>query len=376
MKIVIAPDSFKGSLSAIEVIQAVSEEAQKAFDDAEIVGIPIADGGEGTVEAALYGSSGKIKNYIVSDPLGNPIEAVYGVMDDTAIIEMAACSGLPLVSEKDRNPLKTTSLGTGQMIKHVLDLGVRKILIGIGGSATNDGGTGAMMALGAKFYNKNDKLIELGCGENLINIDRIDISGLDARLKDCDISVMCDVTNPLTGKLGATYVYGRQKGGDDETLDLIENGMINFEKKINELFKKDISKREGAGAAGGIGAALLGFCNAKLVRGIDAILELKDFKNKIKGADLIITGEGRVDEQSAYGKVVHGVTLYANKENIPVIVIAGGVREGFEKIYSIGVKGVFALPNRPMSLEECMKDSKNLIKQLTGNIFSVIKICK
>lgn len=374
MKIVIAPDSFKGSLSSIEVIEIIKESALDSFDNPEIIGVPIADGGEGTVEAALFESQGEIKKHIVSDPLGNEVEAVYGVIGDTAIIEMAACSGLPLVPANKRDPLLTTSYGTGQMIKHVLDEGIRKILIGIGGSATNDGGAGAMIALGAEFYDKDNKLIKNGCGANLININRISIDNLDARLSDCDISVMCDVTNPLTGKLGATYVYGKQKGGNENSLEMLEQGMLNYETKINELFKKEISKQDGAGAAGGIGAALLGFCNAKLVRGIDAVLELNEFNKKIQDADLIITGEGRVDEQSAYGKVVHGVTEYANKESVPVIVIAGGLGDGYEAVYDIGVKAVFAIPDRPMSLETCMNNSKRLIKSLMTNIFSTMKI--
>lgn len=374
MKIVIAPDSFKGSLSSVEVIETIKQAALDAFDHPELIGIPIADGGEGTVEAALFESQGDIKKHIVSDPLGNDVEAVYGIIGDTAIIEMAACSGLPLVPVKQRNPLVTTSYGTGEMIKHVLDEGIKKILIGIGGSATNDGGTGAMMALGAEFYDKDNQLIKAGCGANLMNIDRISIDNLDTRLESCDISVMCDVTNPLTGQLGATYVYGRQKGGDEKKLKVLEEGMLNYEKKINELFNKEISKQDGAGAAGGMGAALLGFCSAKLVRGIDAVLELKDFSKKIQGADLIITGEGRVDEQSAFGKVVHGVTEYANKEDIPVIVIAGGIGDGYEAVYDIGVKAVFAIPDSPMSLGKCMNESKRLIGNLMKNIFAAIKL--
>jgi len=374
MKIVIAPDSFKGSLSSIEVIEIVKEAARSSFNNPKLIGVPIADGGEGTVEAALFGSQGKRKKHIVADPLGKSIEAVYGVIGDTAIVEMAACSGLPLVPLDERNPLVTTSIGTGQMMRHILDEGIRKMLIGIGGSATNDGGIGAMMALGAKFFGADDNIIEDGCGASLNKIHSISIDDLDARIKECDISVMCDVTNPLTGNLGATYVYGRQKGGDEKSLEKLEEGMLNYETKINELFKNEISKQDGAGAAGGMGAALLGFCNARLVRGIDAILELKDFSKKIQGADLVITGEGRVDEQSAFGKVVHGVTEHANKENVPVIVIAGGIGEGYEAVYDIGVKAVFAIPDGPMSLETCMNSSEKLIKNLMKNIFATIKI--
>lgn len=374
MKIVIAPDSFKGSLSSFEVIQSIKQEAIKQFNDAKIVEVPIADGGEGTVEAALHDSEGVIKTHKVKNPLGNLVEAKYGIIGDTAIIEMAACSGLTLIPVEERNPLKTSSFGIGELIKHVLDAGIRKILIGVGGSATNDGGMGAMCALGARFFDIDNNEIKKGCGENLIHIDRICIDNLDKRLKDCDISVMCDVTNPLTGKEGATYVYGAQKGGDRQTLDLLEKGMLSYEEKLNSAFGKDISCQEGAGAAGGMGAALLGFCNAKLVRGIDAILEIVNFEEKIKGADFIVTGEGMVDNQSAFGKVVHGVTLYGNRLNIPVIVIAGGIGDGIEAVYDIGVKAIVTLPNRPMGLDECMRDAKNLIEQLSKNLFSIVKI--
>ena len=374
MKIIIAPDSFKGSLSSIEVIAAIKEEAEVAFDDAEIIGIPLADGGEGTIEAILYSGAGEKRTFTVCGPLGNYIDAEYGIIDDTAIIEMAQCSGLPLVPENMLNPLKTTSLGVGQMIGHVIDTGIKNILIGIGGSATNDGGMGAMQALGAKFYDKYDNLIENGCGEKLIEISRIDLEEFDKRIYDCKISVMCDVVNPLTGRNGATYVYGRQKGGTDEMLADLEEGMLNYEKIINQLFEKQISKTAGAGAAGGMGAALLGFCGAELISGIEAVLKLKNFYDIIKGADIIITGEGRVDEQSASGKVIQGISGYAIKQNIPVIVITGGMSEGFEKVYELGVKAVFSIANRPMSLDECMAESRQLIKSAARNIFALYRI--
>ena len=373
MKIVIAPDSFKGSLSSIEAINIIRDEALNCFTDAEIVGVPLADGGEGTIEAALFESGGEIRKHCVRDPLGNMIEAKYGIIGDTAIIEMALCSGLTLVPIDNRNPLKTSSYGTGQMIRHVMEEGIQKILLGIGGSATNDGGIGAMQALGVELFDKNNILIKNGCGEALINIDRIDTANIDRRLKNCKISVMCDVINPLTGKNGATYVYATQKGGSEESIESLERGMLNYELKLNELVGKEVSKQKGAGAAGGMGAALLGFCDAKLVSGIDAILELKAFEEKIKDADLIITGEGRVDKQSSFGKVITGVTTYAKKEGVPVIVIAGGVGDGFESVYDLGVEAIFTLPNRPMSLSECMKEADSLLKQVSRNIFATIK---
>jgi len=374
MKIIIAPDSFKGSLSAAEVIKIISKEARIAFSKAEIIGIPLADGGEGTVDAMLFDGAGVRRACTVSDPLGNIINAEYGVINDTAIIEMASCSGLTLVPESLRNPMKTTSRGTGEMIKHVLDEGIRNIIIGIGGSATNDGGIGAMQALGAEFYDSDNNLIYTGNGEKLSEIRRIELKNFDKRIRNSRIKVMCDVTNPLTGERGATYTYGRQKGADEETLDLLEKGMRNYEEILNESFERKISKISGAGAAGGMGAALLGFCGAELVSGIGLLLETKKFSERIKRADLIITGEGRVDGQSAYGKAIQGIAGYAGKANVPVIVIAGSVGEGYEKAYDFGVKAIFSIADGPMSLDECMKKSESLLKSTAKNIFELIRL--
>ncbi|MBN2879514.1 MAG: glycerate kinase [Clostridia bacterium] len=374
MKIIIAPDSFKGSLSSAEVIKIIGKEAKNAFDEAEIIGVPLADGGEGTVDAMLFDDAGVKKTCAVSGPLGKIVNAEYGMMDDTAIIEMASCSGLTLVPESLRNPMKTTSRGTGEMIKHVLDEGIRNIIIGIGGSATNDGGIGAMQALGAEFYDAENNLINTGNGEKLSEISRIELKNFDKRVRNCRIKVMCDVTNPLTGERGATYTYSRQKGADEETLDLLEKGMRNYEDILNKCFGREISKISGAGAAGGMGAALLGFCGAELVSGIGLLLEIKKFSERIKGADLIITGEGRVDGQSAYGKAVQGIAGYADKANVPVIVIAGSVGEGYEKAYDFGVKAIFSIADRPMSLDECMNKSKSLLRSIAKNIFELISL--
>ena len=372
MKIVIAPDSFKGSLKSIEVIEIIERAAKQAFPDAEIVSFPIADGGEGTIEAVLHGSKGEKYSISVVGPLGEKIAAEYGVLNDTAIIEMANCSGLTLVPDEKRNPLKTTSYGTGQMIKHVLGIGIRKIVIGIGGSATNDGGMGAMQALGVRFFDKKQKEIKEGCGENLAHIENIDISGMDKNIAECRITVMCDVKNPLTGKDGATYVYGRQKGAENADLKELESGMINYEKQLISLFGSKAVKAPGAGAAGGMGAALSAFCGAELVSGIDAVLEIRNFADAVKGADLIITGEGRVDAQSVFGKAVHGIAQYAKKHNIPLIVLAGSTGEGYEAVYEKGVTAVFTLPDKPMEIDECMANTPDLLRKLCDNIFAVV----
>lgn len=373
MKIVLAPDSFKGSLASTKVIEIIKQEAEKVFNNLEVVEVPIADGGEGTVRAIFLANDGEIRKAKVTNPIGKYIDAEYGVINDTAVIEMAACSGLPLLKEEERNPLLTTSYGTGEMIKHVLDEGFRKIVIGIGGSATNDGGTGAMAALGASFVDKDGQTIEYLCGETLANIDEIKTDKFDTRVKDCIISVMCDVKNQLTGKQGATYVYGPQKGGDTEMLKTLEEGMKLFEKKLNKIFKKDIGGTEGAGAAGGIGAALLGFCNAKLISGIDMVLSITKFRDRIKDADLIITGEGRVDYQSVFGKVIDGICNYGKEENIPVIVFAGSVGGGIEAVYDLGVKAILTLPNRPINLETCLNEAEELLRNAARNAFGLIK---
>lgn len=373
MKIILAPDSFKGSLASTKVIEIVKQEAEKVFYNLEVVEVPIADGGEGTVRAIVLANDGEIRKAKVTNPIGKYIDVEYGVINDTAVIEMAACSGLPLLKEEERNPLLTTSYGTGEMIKHILDEGFRKIVIGIGGSATNDGGTGAMVALGASFLDKDGQTIEYLCGETLANIDEIKTDKFDTRIKDCNISVMCDVKNHLTGEQGATYVYGPQKGGDTEMLKTLEKGMKLFEKKINQFFKKDICSIDGAGAAGGLGAALLGFCNAKLISGIDMVLSITNFRDRIKDADLIITGEGRVDYQSAFGKVIDGICNYGKEENVPVIVFAGSVGEGIEAVYDLDVKAILTLPNRPMNLETCLSEAEELLRNTARNAFALIK---
>ena len=372
MKIVLAPDSFKGSLKSIEAIDIIKQEAIRFFCDAEILSIPIADGGEGSIEALLYESNGRIEKANVIGPLWNTVEAQYGVLGETAVIEMANCSGLTLVPSEQRNPLKTTSRGTGQIIKRVLDAGITKMLIGIGGSATNDGGMGAMQALGAQFIDKRGIEIKEGCGENLIKIDKIDISGMDEKIAECSIYVMCDVKNPLTGKDGATFVYGRQKGATDEDLDLLEKGMKNYEKKLQDTFGTETSKLPGAGAAGGMGAALTAFCGAELTSGIEAILKTKNFEEKIKGADIVITGEGRVDSQSVYGKAVQGVAETAKRQGIPVICVAGSIGEGYEAVYEHGITAIFTLPDKPMDLHECMAKAPELLRKLSRNIFGML----
>ena len=374
MKIVIAPDSFKGSLTSQEVINIVAQSAREHFTDVQCVAVPIADGGDGTVDALVRATKGRIIRTQVRDPLGRKRECIYGEANGAAVIGMSEASGLALLADEERNPLKTSSHGTGDLIKKALDDGFTNILVGIGGSATNDCGTGALQALGMRFYREDGSEIDRMCGKELVHIASADASSLDPRLMDTHITVMCDVTNPLTGRDGATYVYGPQKGGTPEQLDALEAGMASFGRLLNTHAGHDIAAMPGAGAAGGMGTALNAFAGAQLVRGIDAVLELVRFDNLIKDADLVITGEGRVDAQSSFGKVIHGVAARAKAANVPVIVITGGVGEGAEAVYKLGIDAIVPLPDAPMPLDECIQNASELMKKAADRVFSLIRL--
>lgn len=301
MKIVVAPDSFKGSLTAIEVADGIEQGIREIFPEAEIVKIPMADGGDGTVQCLVNATGGKILREKVIDPLGEEVLASYGILGDkkTAVIEMAEASGLTLVSENKRNPLITTTYGTGQLIRAALNQGCRKMIIGIGGSATNDGGAGMVQALGAKLLDKEEKEIGFGGGE-LKKISRIDIRHMDKRLSDTKIVVASDVTNPLCGPKGASRVYGPQKGATPEMAVELDKSLAHFAKMIKRDLHKDVKNIPGAGAAGGLGASLMAFLNAELRPGIDIVIEVVRLEEAIKGADLVITGEGKIDSQTIY----------------------------------------------------------------------------
>ncbi len=374
MKIIIAPDSFKGSLTSLEVISRVRQSAAEHFANVKVVDVPIADGGDGTVEALVHATGGRILHTRARDPLGRIISCVYGDANGTAVVGMSESSGLTLLAPQERNPLLASSHGMGHVIQKALDDGFTDILAGIGGSATNDCGTGALQALGMRFYREDGSEIERMCGGELINVARVDAAALDVRLKAATITVMCDVTNPLTGKNGATYIYGPQKGATPGQLEQLEAGMIRFGNILNDYARRDVTEMQGAGAAGGIGAALHVFVGATLCRGIDAVLRLVKFDELLKGADLVITGEGRVDYQSAFGKVIHGVASYAKAAHVPIVVIAGGVGEGAEAVYELGVSTIVSLPDAPMKLEDCIKNADVLIKKAADRLFSLIRL--
>ena len=374
MKIVIAPDSFKECLSAQEVAANIAVGIRKVAPNAEIFEIPISDGGEGVLEALLNGVGGQRIAISVLDPLMRPIKAEYGILNDskTAVIEMAKASGLELLKEHEKNPLLTSTFGTGQLIRDALDRGCTKIVIGIGGSATNDGGVGMVRALGGKFLNDKGMEIKEG-GGNLRELYTMDLSNFDTRIQNCEVVVACDVSNPLTGAHGASMVYGGQKGGSRKDLELLDTNLGHYANKIKDTLDMDISKTPGAGAAGGTGAGLLAFLNGKLVNGIELILQTLKVEETIKRADLVFTGEGKIDEQTLHGKTISGIALMAQKHEVPVIVVTGKIGEGIEGLYDIGVSAVYSIVNRPMALKEAMDQAPGLIQDCAKNIILTIK---
>jgi len=362
MKIVIAPDSFKGSLTAPQVAEAIEAGFLLVFPSIVTDKLPMADGGEGTVASLVASSDGKMQQVSVLNPLGNQIPSEFGIMGDcqTAVIEMASASGLPLISQDQQNPMLTTTYGTGQLMHAALDTGCKKLIIGIGGSATNDGGAGMAQALGAKLLDTSGNQIGFG-GGSLADIDKIDISGFDPRLSEVDVVVACDVSNTLTGKDGASYVYGPQKGATLDMAEVLDRNLAHFASIIKRDLDQSVADIPGAGAAGGLGAGLIAFAGAKLQAGIDIVLEVTDFASRIQGSDLVITGEGRLDYQTAFGKTPAGVAKIAQQHNIPVIAIAGSVTEDIDKLYAIGIDAVVDIFHEPMSLETAMVNASKLI---------------
>ncbi|MEI0447593.1 glycerate kinase [Brachyspira intermedia] len=371
-KIIIIPDSFKGSASSLEVCNYIERGVLKVIKDADIIKIPVADGGEGTVESILYAAGGNIKKINVKNPEGKLIEAKYGIINkEKAVIEMAEASGLTLIDDKTRNPLKYSTYGTGELIKDAVNNNIKEILIGIGGSATNDCGIGMANALGYKFLDKDNNELE-AIAENMMHVDDIDDSNVDKRIFDIKITAACDVKNPLYGNNGATAVYGKQKGVTEETFDILDEGLKNIAKIIKEKFGKEIDYMEGAGAAGGLGGGLVAFCNAQLKSGIDAVLDIIDFESKIKDASLIITGEGAIDGQTKEGKVPVGVAKRAG--NIPVIAIVGEIREGAEIVYDLGIKSIMPICTKAMSLEESISNAAALVENASERALRFINI--
>ena len=354
MKIVIASDSFKGSLTSVEVAQAATRGIKAVYPDCEVVAVNVADGGEGTVEAVVDALDGQIVHTTVSDPLGRPIQARYGIAGKKAIIEMAAASGLPLLSSEERNPWITSTYGTGEMIMDAIQRGCSQFLIGIGGSATNDAGTGMLQALGFKFYDFNGQEIIDCRGGRLQDIADLDDTFLPKAVREAQFIVACDVDTPFCGPEGAAPVFAPQKGADAEMVAKLDAGMTSFAHVIENKYGINIVPVAGAGAAGGMGGGFRAFLNASLQRGIDMVLDAIDFDYTIQSADLIITGEGKIDFQTAKGKTAAGVLARAKKQNIPVIAI-GGCVEICESVKQMGFAGIYPITEEKLPLEIAMQ---------------------
>ena len=373
MKFLFASDSFKGSLTSRQIIDILTVAAKKYFPGCETAGFPVADGGEGTVDAVIAAVKGSMETADVHGPLMETETASYGKVNDrSAIIEMAAASGLPMVPADRRNPMKTTSIGTGELIRDALDKGYREISIAIGGSATNDGGMGAMTALGIRFLDKEGNELT-GVGEDLIKVASIDMSSIHPAVEETAFTVMCDVNNPLTGEHGATYTFGMQKGADEEKLRALETGMKNYASVIREQLGVDVDAIPGSGAAGGLGAALKVFLHADMKSGIETVLDLIDFNSHLEGTDLVITGEGRMDWQSAFGKVPGGIGLRCKAKDIPVIAITGGMGKGAQGLYEYGLSSIIPTVNGPMTLEEAMERAEELYADAADRMFRILK---
>lgn len=357
----IATDSFKGSATTLEVGRYIEKGIKRVSPNVNIIQIPVADGGEGTVDALVIGCHGEYQFVDVTGPLGNKVHAKFGIIhDNIAVIEMAEASGLTLLEDGKKDVFNATTYGTGELIRSALDFGVKEIYIGIGGSATNDGGVGMAQALGASFRDKDGNEVPRGAiGLGLI--EQIDLSELDWRINDVKISVLSDVTNPLCGKNGASYIYGPQKGASDQDTETLDQLLYHYGEKIEQLLEINIFDEKGAGAAGGLGAGLMVFCNAQLFSGINKILSILGIESNLKDADLVITGEGRMDSQSLNGKAPIGIAQLAKKYQLPVIAIVGSSGEDLSQIYELGIDLVLDIINQPMELSYAIQEAEKLI---------------
>ena len=370
-KAVLIPDSFKGTLSSIEICTIISDKIYKHFPHCHVVSIPVADGGEGSVDCFLSALGGEKIVETVSSPYFEDMESFYGLIDDTAVIEMAACAGLPLVEDR-KNPSLTTTYGVGQLIMSAAKKGCKKIIVGLGGSSTNDGGCGAAAAVGVKFYDKKGNEF-IPIGKTLIDIDRIDLSHKAKELDNIEIITMCDIDNPMYGTTGAAYIFGPQKGADEKMILELDKGLKNLCDVIERETGKDLKDYPGSGAAGAMGAGMIAFFNSVLQMGIETVLDTVKFDEIIEDADMIFTGEGRIDSQSLRGKVVIGVGKRAKNKNIPVTVIAGGAANNIDDAYDMGVTSIFTINRLPEDFEISRHKSKENLEATIDNILRLIK---
>lgn len=375
MRIVIAPQSLKGSLTAAETGQAIAQGARRVYPEADIDIVPIADGGEGTAQALVDATGGQLIAQQVTGPLGEPVQAFFGLLGDgqTAVIEMASCAGLPLVPVHRRDPRITTTYGVGELIRAALDAQCRHFIIGIGGSATNDGGAGMAQALGATLTTEQGEAIARG-GAALATLAHISTSTMDPRLYECTFQVASDVTNPLCGPTGAAAVYGPQKGATPEIVQELDAALAHYAHVIAQDLHISVAQIPGAGAAGGLGAGLIAFLGATLKPGAQIVLEAVQLEEKLRTADLVITAEGKLDEQTAYGKSVGAVAALAKRYHLPVLALAGGLGEQYRTVYDLGVDAVAVLPNGPMSLADAMEHAVALTSDATERTLKIFQM--
>lgn len=374
MTFVLAPDSFKESMTAKEACLAMERGIKKVFPSAKCVHIPMADGGEGTTKALVDATDGKILISKVLSPIHIDTEAEFGILGDgkTGVLEMASASGIHLVPIEKRNPLVTTSFGTGQLIKAATNQNITRLIIGIGGSASNDGGVGMAQALGIKFLDKSNQEIGFGGGE-LHHIQTIDLSGYILKNKNIEIVVACDVTNPLTGKNGASHVFGPQKGANKEMVSILDQNLKHLAQIIRQQLGKDIENVAGAGAAGGLGAGLMAFCDAKLSKGVDLVIKYTQLESKLANADYVFTGEGGIDNQTKFGKTPFGVSQVAKKYKIPVIAFAGKIGD-VSSLYDNGFDAIFSIMQGVSSLDDALANGANNLEKTTENVVRLLKI--
>lgn len=364
MNILVAPQAFKGSLDATEVAQAIARGVRQVFPKAEIKVLPVADGGEGTVRAMVQASGGHTVTTRVMGPLERPVNATWGVLGggEVGVIEMAAASGLPLIRRDQRNPMRTTTYGTGELIRHALDLGMRQLIVGIGGSATNDGGAGMAMALGVRFLDESGQELPLG-GAALARLDRIDASQLDARILGLRVEVACDVNNPLTGPTGASHIYGPQKGADARMAHELDAALERYAAVLERDLGKAVRDVPGAGAAGGLGAGLIAFLGAELKSGVDIVFSAIRLDQYLKDSDFVITGEGRIDRQDLFGKAPMAVAQRAHAIGIPTIAIVGSTGRDYHVVFDHGLDAVIGTVNRPMPLDRAVAEAPRLVAE-------------
>ncbi len=366
MRIILAPDSYKGSLSASKAAEIMARAGRKVFPGGDFIQLPLSDGGEGLVDSLVKATGGEILYKEVVGPIGETVQAFWGVLGNksTAVIEMAAASGLLLVPKEKRNPLVTTTYGLGELIKTALDAGCTKLIIGIGGSATNDGGGGMAQALGVKLLDGGGNNLPWG-GKALSSLENIDVSGLDPRLKNTEIVVACDVDNPLTGPQGAAYVYAPQKGATKEMVGQLDEALKHFSNIIFRELSIKVDNVQGAGAAGGLGAGLMAFLNGRLTSGMQLVMDIVEMERHLTNCDLVLTGEGKLDGQSVFGKVPVGVARKAKEYGIPVVAIAGSVAQEVKNLHREGITAYFSIINAPMTLQEAIDNAEDLLEEAT-----------